>query len=234
MHRSSGREVPALVLFDIDGTLVRRSGPHHREALVEAVRHITGRASTTDGIPVQGMLDGDILTAMLSLAGMPESEISTHLPALMRRAQWFYSRNCPPDLSEKVCPGVVDCLGRLRRLKVLKALVTGNLSRIGWKKMERAGLRRHFRFGAFADQGRTRGELVSIAIHHARQQGWIAKRTPISLVGDHPNDIRAARENGVRSIAVATGVVSAAELSEHQPDLLLENLNHLDVETVLA
>jgi beta-phosphoglucomutase-like phosphatase (HAD superfamily) len=32
----------ALVLFDIDGTLVRRAGPHHREALVEAVRAPTG------------------------------------------------------------------------------------------------------------------------------------------------------------------------------------------------
>ena len=28
----------ALVLFDIDGTLLRRAGPHHREALVKAVR----------------------------------------------------------------------------------------------------------------------------------------------------------------------------------------------------
>ena len=52
----------ALVLFDIDGTLVRRAGPHHRQALVDAVRDITGIETTTEGIPVQGMLDPDILT----------------------------------------------------------------------------------------------------------------------------------------------------------------------------
>src|SRR6202022_214893 len=33
---------PALVLFDIDGTLIRRAGPHHREVLVDAVRLVTG------------------------------------------------------------------------------------------------------------------------------------------------------------------------------------------------
>jgi phosphoglycolate phosphatase len=53
---------PALVLFDIDGTLVRRAGPHHRQALVDAVRRVTGLETSTDGIPVHGMLDPDILT----------------------------------------------------------------------------------------------------------------------------------------------------------------------------
>ena len=56
---------PALVLFDIDGTLIRRAGPHHRQALVDAVRHVTGLETTTDHIPVHGMLDPDILTRMM-------------------------------------------------------------------------------------------------------------------------------------------------------------------------
>ena len=54
-----------LILFDIDGTLVRRAGPHHRQALVDAVRQITGVESTTEGIPVHGMLNPDILTLMM-------------------------------------------------------------------------------------------------------------------------------------------------------------------------
>jgi len=233
MPDSYGREAPALVLFDIDGTLVRRSGPHHREALVMAVRQLLRMESTTDGIPVQGMLDGDILRAMLGNAGLEERAIPRVLPALMRRAQWLYARNCPSDLRHAVCPGAAGCLERLRRRRILTALVTGNLSRIGWKKMERAGLKRFFRYGAFAEQAHTRAELASLAIRRAREQGWINARTPISLIGDHPNDIRAARENGIRSIAVATGVVDKAELSEHRPDLLLDDLIHLDVETVL-
>ena len=42
---------PALVLFDIDGTLLRRAGPHHRTALIDAIHRVTGVRTTTDGIP---------------------------------------------------------------------------------------------------------------------------------------------------------------------------------------
>jgi len=57
-----------LVLFDIDGTLLRRAGPHHRQALIEAVRRATGVETTIEGVPVSGMLDRDIVTQMLWFA----------------------------------------------------------------------------------------------------------------------------------------------------------------------
>src|SRR5260370_1757549 len=59
----------ALVLFDIDGTLLRRAGVDHRQALEEAVRKVTGFETTTEGVPVSGMLDRDILAAMLVNVG---------------------------------------------------------------------------------------------------------------------------------------------------------------------
>src|SRR5437868_5028844 len=93
---------PALVLFDIDGTLVRRAGPHHRQALVEAVRKVTGLESTTDSIPVQGMLDPDILTIMMQNAGAGPPRIRAAMPELIRVAQAVYVRTCP-DLQRKVC-----------------------------------------------------------------------------------------------------------------------------------
>src|SRR6516225_12446258 len=65
----------ALVLFDIDGTLVRRAGPHHREALVYGVRRVTGVETSTEGIPVQGMLDPDIVRVMMRLVGARATEI---------------------------------------------------------------------------------------------------------------------------------------------------------------
>ena len=65
----SASTAPALALFDIDGTLIRRAGPHHRQALVEAIRRVTGLATTTDGIPLYGMLDPDIIREMLRQAG---------------------------------------------------------------------------------------------------------------------------------------------------------------------
>lgn len=227
------RAAPALVLFDIDGTLVRRAGPHHREALVQAVRRVTGLDTTTDQIPVQGMLDRDILAWMLRDAGVPAARIVRLMPDLVRKAQWIYARTCPEDLTDKVCPGVEAALDSLRQHGIVTGLVTGNLTRIGWKKLDRAGLKRYFRFGAFAELARTRAGLVRIALKEARANGWLEKQTPVSLIGDHPNDIRAAKENRVRSIAVATGVCPMEELAGHKPDLLLEDLRSLRVDALL-
>jgi phosphoglycolate phosphatase len=222
-----------LVLFDIDGTLLRRSGPHHREALVRAVRSVTGFETTTENVPVQGMLDRDIVAEMLRNAGAPPALIRRHMPQVIERAQHIYARTCP-DLRRRVCPGARMLLYKIWRRGVPTGLVTGNLTRIGWKKMERAGLRRYLRFGAFAELAKDRAGLVRIAIRHARQQGWIDRGSPIALVGDHPNDIRAARANGVRAIAVGTGLVGAAELAEHQPDVLVPDMRVLTLEMLLG
>ncbi len=221
-----------LVLFDIDGTLVRRSGPHHRAALVEAVRCVTGTETTTDDVPVAGMLDRDILTIMMQRSGMPGRSIRQAMPDIVQHAQTIYGGSCP-DLQRKVCPGVRRALSKLQKHGVVIGLVTGNLTRIGWKKLEQAGLKEYFRFGAFAEVARDRAGLVRVALKEARSQKWIGRGSRISLVGDHPNDVNAARANRVRSIAVATGPATFGELMEHSPDILLPDMRALDLEMVL-
>jgi phosphoglycolate phosphatase len=220
------------VLFDVDGTLIRRAGPHHRQALVDAVRRTAGVETTTEGVPVAGMLDRDILTTMMSRAGMKPAAIRRAMPDVVRHAQSIYVRSCP-NLRSKVCPGVRGLLYRLHRRGVVTGLVTGNLTRIGWKKMEHAGIRHYFRFGAFAELANDRAGLVRLAVRQARRQGWIAAGSPVSLIGDHPNDVRAARANHVRSIAVATGLSPIEELAKHDPDLLLPDLRSLTLEMLL-
>ena len=55
----------ALVLFDIDGTLLRRSGQHHKQALVDGIRQVAGVAVSFDNLPTAGMLDCDLLHVLL-------------------------------------------------------------------------------------------------------------------------------------------------------------------------
>jgi phosphoglycolate phosphatase len=222
----------ALALFDIDGTLVRRAGPHHREALVHGIRRVTGLDTTTEGIPVQGMLDPDILTIMLRNAGMARTNIRAALPAVQAAAERYYLRVCPV-LRDRHCPGVVPLLERLKRRGVLLGLVTGNLERIGWRKLSRAGLDCYFRFGAFGEMARTRAGLARMAIREAVHNGWIARATPISLVGDAPADIEAARANKIRIVSVKTGITPPAELEALHPDYLLRDLRELRLPMVL-
>lgn len=229
---STNTSAKTLVLFDIDGTLLRRAGPHHREALAAAVRKVTGLETTTEGVAVAGMLDRDILAAMLRNVGASEALIRRSMPAIVEAAQRTYARTCP-DLRAKVCPGARMLLYKLSRRGVPAGLVTGNLTRIGWRKMECAGLRRYLRFGAFAELARDRAGLVDIALRHARREGWIDRTSPVALIGDHPNDIRAAKAHGVRAVAVATGLVGEEELARHSPDLLVPDMRALSVETLL-
>jgi phosphoglycolate phosphatase-like HAD superfamily hydrolase len=218
----------ALILFDIDGTLVRRAGPHHRQALVDAVRGVTGAATTTEGIPVHGMLDPDILTLMLRGAGFGQAEIASAMSRIIEAAQDLYEASVP-DLRDKTCPGVVPLLEQLRSRDTVLALVTGNLTRIGWRKLERAGLRDYFLFGAFGEMAATRGGLAKLAIEKALREGLIAADSRMALIGDAPQDIRAAQENGIRSIAVRTGITPPGDLEACSPDLLLDDLTYLDV-----
>jgi phosphoglycolate phosphatase len=95
-------------------------------------------------------------------------------------------------------------------------------------------LRQYLRFGAFAELARDRAGLVRIAVRQARKEGWIDAKSRIALIGDHPNDINAAKANGVRSIAVATGLVGADELAEHHPDVLIPDLRSLTMEELFG
>ena len=110
--------------------------------------------------------------------------------------------------------------------------MTGNLTRIGWRKLERAGLGDYFRFGAFGEMAATRAGLAQLAIRQARREGWIARGAPISLIGDSPADVNAAHGSGARSIAVATGLTKAADLEALGPDYLLRSLRDLRLRMV--
>jgi phosphoglycolate phosphatase len=216
-----------LVLFDIDGTLVRRTGPYHRQALVGAVRDVAGVETSTEGIPVHGMLDPDILNLMMSAAGIDSGQAAGLMPRILERAQEIYE-DTAPDLRDCACPGVAGILDEFTRSGVALALVTGNLTRIGWQKLRRAGLDGYFRFGAFGEMAPTRGALARLAIERARREHLIDAESPIALIGDAPQDVQAARENGIVSIAVRTGVTPPADLESAAPDLMFDDLTQLN------
>ncbi len=219
---------PSLVLFDIDGTLVRKAGPQHRLALIQAVRDVLGLEATTDGVPLHGMLDPDIILCMLENAGLAAMDIDTAMPAILVAAEEAYLATEIPDIRDKRCPAVPEILDMLTGMGTVLALVTGNLPRIGWRKLERAGIHHYFRHGGFGGMAPTRGLLAKLAIEQARADGLIGPGSRISLIGDAPQDIRAAQENGIQSISVRTGVTPPGELEACNPDYLLDDLTRLD------
>jgi phosphoglycolate phosphatase-like HAD superfamily hydrolase len=212
--------VPAvIVLFDIDGTLVRKAGPHHRLALEQATEAVTGIPVSMDSIDTHGRLDHQLIEEMLRLQGAQPQP--GQLPAIFQHASDLYDRTCP-DIRDRVCPGVPELLEALASRGARLGLVTGNLARIGWRKVEQAGLRHYFQFGAFSGMASTRTELVALALSQAPHAG-----ATTSLIGDHYNDIEAAKSNGIRAIGVATGQLTTEQLRASGADLAFETLHQL-------
>jgi phosphoglycolate phosphatase-like HAD superfamily hydrolase len=215
----------SLVLFDIDGTLLRGAGRHHKDALLEGIRRVTGQMATFDGIDTSGQLDRDLIAALLG-SGYDINQI-------VAECQRAYLANCAADLSAFVCQGAREILAELQSQGAALGLVTGNLSAIGWRKMELAGLRGFFSLGAFSDDGHTRAQLAQVAATRARQRKLILDDCRISLIGDHQNDILAAKANGFQAVAVASGLTPIEQLRQFEPDILVSDLSELDAGKLL-
>ena len=58
------------------------------------IRRVLGVETTTDGIPVQGMLDPDILTVMMRRVGVKRGEITRAMPEIQQAAERYYLGAC--------------------------------------------------------------------------------------------------------------------------------------------
>jgi phosphoglycolate phosphatase-like HAD superfamily hydrolase len=221
-----------LVLFDIDGTLTRGAGPHHKDALTEAARSVLKVDCTLEGVDTAGCLDTDLIRIMLANAGVPNPRISSAIKRVMEAAQHHYRIHCKADLTGKVCPGVTRALEMLAGQGIPLGLVTGNLSAIAWRKLRNAQLDGYFSFGAFAEEAKSRAALAKLAALKAKRIRAAAHRCSVTLIGDHANDIQAAKANGFRSIAVATGMMNVEQLSQWKPDAVLESLEGASIESI--
>jgi phosphoglycolate phosphatase len=210
---------PLLLLFDIDGTLVGRAAAAHSDALHEALRVVHGvdtRASRGQ-ISVAGRTDGEIARLLLLGAGISARAIDDGAEAVRAACCEAYARLCPPDLSDKVLPGIPDLLTWLDTLDDVRlSLVTGNYEPVARLKLTRARLGRHFAAGqgGFGSDSEDRAALPGIARKRAGTQGVSHPRRRTIVIGDTPRDIACARADDLRCFAVTTGAYEAAELSD--------------------
>jgi phosphoglycolate phosphatase len=169
-----------------------------------------------DGLPVEaaGRTDAAIARDLLRGAGVADTEIDARAADVAAAAVAAYEELCPPDLSSYVAPGVTDALAALAAAPdaYRLALVTGNLEPVARRKLASAHIGHYFPAGqgGFGSDAEERGELPAVA--RARAGGWARERTVV--IGDTPRDIACARADGVRVIAVATGLFSAEALAD--------------------
>lgn len=211
-------------LFDIDGTLLASRDRVHFESVAIAVRRVTGSEVTMAGISVHGNTDTAILREACARAGIAAELVDSRIGDLLEAMCGCVAER-RQELDPVLMPGVVQTLAHLAGRGSLLGVASGNLERIGWTKIEAAGLREWFRFGGFSDRLPARAELVGHAAATAR--ALAGSGASVCVVGDTPRDIEAARANGLPVIAVATGHFGFDELRGHRPQVCATSLEDL-------
>ena len=204
-------------LFDIDGTLLNAHGHAHYNAFHSALKEVFSLDCRIDGVPLHGNTDIGILRAVLNREGvseLPDPELDRALAHMCEEVE----RNRSQVRSE-VCPAIPELVQTLHARGHLLGVASGNLERIGWIKIEAAGLRNYFSFGVFSDRTELRADIFRLAIAEVRKR--LGQAATVCVIGDTPADIIAARANQISVIAVATGIYSREQLLEHSPDIVV-------------
>jgi phosphoglycolate phosphatase-like HAD superfamily hydrolase len=115
-----------------------------------------------------------------------------------------------------LCPSILELIHDLQSRGKLLGAASGNLETVGWLKLETAGIKPMFAFGSFSFPRESRAEIFQHGIDLARR--LLGQHASVTVIGDTPADIEAARAVGVPVIALATGIYSFAQLQAGNPD----------------
>jgi phosphoglycolate phosphatase-like HAD superfamily hydrolase len=211
-------------LFDIDGTLINCEDATHYFAFCDALKKLSGRNLTLDGVTAHGNTDIGILRDALKLADIDERDWRDRVTEICDGIACFVEER-KAELRISLLPEVEPILKRLRAAGAILGVATGNLERIGKLKLEHCGLIAYFDFGGWSDGQETRGDVFYSAIEKARRVS--PNSSSICVIGDTPADIRAAHANGLPVIATATGIYSFEQLSGEDPELCVSSMADL-------
>ena len=227
--RSTGERRQKLLLFDIDGTLVDTGGAGMsalREAFLKSFE-LNERAHEMPALDLAGSTDSGIVRSLCDHFGFDNDTEG-------ERIEIFYSdylvrlrNNLSGSHSDvgRVLPGLPALIEQLReQTDHALGLLTGNIARGAWLKVEHFGFAGVFDFGAFGDDHHDRNRLGPIAVQRATHHtGRDFEPHDVLIIGDTPKDIACARACGAIAVAVATGRFSADELEAHDPDHLFDD-----------
>lgn len=221
-----------LVLFDIDGTLVRTGGAGVK-AFAKVFQTEFQAAEGFEQLKFAGRTDMSLVREFFDFHRIPTS--ADNFKRFFDRYV-FWLDHILRDSATSVCPGVKAFIQALKALRPppLLGLLTGNI-RLGAEiKLRHFDLWDAFQTGGFADDHEDRDQIAAIARDRgARLLGQDLRPKEVVVIGDTPLDIRCGRAIGARVLAVATGGASLPVLQAHQPDWAVTDLSALDPKALL-
>jgi len=215
---------PYLLLFDIDGTLLKTRGVGV-QAMSTVGARLFGPRFTLEDYDCSGKLDPIIFAEVSEMFGIADAH--EHHDTFRDHYLEELERSLMQTKAAAALPGVLDTLEALRpREDVMLGLLTGNYTRAVPIKLRAVGIDPDwFTLTALGDEAPTRPDLVALALQrYERHTGRAADPRRVIVLGDTPRDIDCAHAHGCIAYAIATGRHSLEELQRHEPEVAVDSL----------
>lgn len=237
-HLPSGSAIGAadhpstVVLWDIDGTLLRTPGVGVR-AFAQALETVTGMPMARVAYDFGGKTDPLIARDLLVAVGIDDEAL---VPQLLAEVERNYDQYAD-DLRRTIVTlaGAAELLERCAAASAVQSVVTGNIRFVARRKLEAGNLHHHLDLdrGGYGSDHHDRTELVRLALARLAERDDVDRIDPerVWIVGDTPRDAACAAGAGVRCLLTATGTYSREALADLGADHVLDDLS--DVVRVL-
>lgn len=214
-----------LLLFDIDGTLVR-AGEIGATVFDRAVTAVLGELPS-ERVRMSGKTDPQIVREYLALM---KAEDPSHLPAVLEHLEAELARAADQLARDgEPCPGVPALLSALATDdRFHLSVLTGNIAPNAVVKLGAFDLDKwlDLEVGAFGSDHEDRRALVPIALGRLSSiRGVDLGADETWVIGDTPRDFECARAGGAHCLLVATGRYGLDELAGLGADATLAELS---------
>ena len=215
-----------LVLFDIDGTLVR-TGHAGTQAFAKTFATEFDLHHGSEKMKFAGRTDVSLVREFFKIHGLDEAP--AHFRQFFARYV-FWLDHILADSHGHACPGVFELIRDLQNLPQppLLGLLTGNI-RLGAEiKLRAYGLWENFVMGGFADDHEDRNHIAVAALERGRRVlGKDLQPQEIVVIGDTPFDVKCGKFIGAKTLAVATGGATLEELKPCGADWTVADLTKI-------
>lgn len=218
-----------LVLFDVDGTLLRAGGAG-RWAMARAIEQVFGLPDAdpfTHPVRFEGNTDPGILAEIAHNAAIPQEELRRRAAEIQQAFLGHLEARLRAAPAPQALPGVMDLLDRLAPVSIAGVgLLTGNVRAGAMLKLASVALDRYFTLGGFGEDAPDRAGIGMVARQRFQESLHRGiEPQEVFAIGDSTEDIRAAKTNGFRSISVGTGWTDPDLLRSLEPDLFVDDLS---------
>jgi phosphoglycolate phosphatase len=153
----------------------------------------------------------------------------------------LYARKDDLAREGQLLPGAAEAVAAVARLdgpvdQTVQTVLTGSSKPGAVLKLHAFGLDGYLDFdiGGYGNEAYPKGTLLRVARKRASEKHQVTFGEDVTVyVADSPRDVDAARIGGARSLAVASGRASAAELRDAGADAVLPDLTDAAAVTAL-